>query len=138
MIRCIMTFVYRWQNDMPEYLILKRNPTLGGYWQPVTGYIDEPETNRYAALREFHEETGIVEYERIFDPQHYYFFDMNGITCSISVLAVEVNNHADVQLSFEHTAYMWVDYHEAQTMLHWKNNIEALQILHQKLLLTKE
>lgn len=137
MTRCVMTIVYRWQNNAPQYLLLKRNPELGGYWQPVTGFIEEPETNRYAALREFHEETGIMIYERVFDPHHYYSFDMNGDQCFISVLAVEVKNNPPIQLSFEHTAFQWVDYQEASKMLHWENNVEALTILHQQLLQTR-
>jgi dATP pyrophosphohydrolase len=131
-----MTIVYRWQNCEPQYLLLKRSQELGGYWQPVTGFIEEPEANRYAALREFHEETGIEIYERVFDPQHSYSFDMNGVECFMSVLAVEVKDSPSITLSFEHTAYKWVDYEEACKMLHWDNNIEALTILHQQLLQT--
>ncbi|NLZ92635.1 MAG: NUDIX pyrophosphatase [Firmicutes bacterium] len=133
MIRCIMAIVYSWQNDEPEYLLLKRNAALGGYWQPVTGFIEGPETNLEAALREFHEETGIKDYEKVFDPAHHYFFDMNGKKCTISVLAIEVKNKPEVILSYEHTTFKWVNFQEASEMLYWKNNVEALTILHQQI-----
>lgn len=128
--RCIMVFLYKWENGEPRYLLLKRNDTLGGYWQPVTGFIEEPETNRQAALRELEEETGIEIYERITDPKHYFFFDMNGVRCSVSVLAVEVSNPPEIQLSFEHTEHLWLPYAEAREKLFWDNNRATLDKLH--------
>lgn len=134
MIRCIMVWLYQWANAEPLYLLLKRNPSLGGYWQPVTGYIEPPENNRTAALRELLEETGIEKYEQVFDPEHYYFFDMNGQKCAMSVLAVEVKNPPAVRLSEEHTAFQWLSYADARRQLYWPNNKQALDILHVKLL----
>ena len=133
-VRCIMVFLYKWQNGEPQYLLLKRSLELGGYWQPVTGYIDEPETNRYAALRELNEETGIEIYDRVTDPHHYYFFDMNGTACSISVLAVEVSNPPNIEVSFEHTECKWLEYEDARNALFWENNVETLDKLHHLLL----
>ena len=109
---------------------------LGGYWQPVTGFIEEPETNREAALRELGEETGVELYERVTDPKHYFYFDMHGVKCSVSVLAVEVANPPDIQISFEHTEHCWLSYEEARKTLFWENNRETLDKLHN--LLTKK
>ncbi|NLM51342.1 MAG: NUDIX pyrophosphatase [Firmicutes bacterium] len=134
MIHCIMVWLYQWLEDEPLYLLLKRTPDLGGYWQPVTGYIEPPETNRAAALRELAEETGIEKYEQVFDPHHFYFFDMNGKKCAMTVLAVEVKNPPPIRLSEEHTACQWLSYAEARRKLYWPNNKEALDILHAKLL----
>jgi dATP pyrophosphohydrolase len=135
--RCIMVFLYQWQNGEPSYLLLKRNNELGGYWQPVTGFIEEPETNLEAALRELVEETGVELYERVTDPKHFFYFDMNGTKCSVSVLAVEVANPPDIQISFEHTAHCWLSYEEARETLFWENNRETLDKLHNQLT-TKE
>ena len=134
MARCIMVWLYQWVDGEIRYLLLKRNPYLGGYWQPVTGFIEEPETNRFAALREMQEETGIESYERVFDPQHYFYFDMNGEKCSVSVLAVEVKDPPPISLSFEHTDFAWLSYEEARKKLYWANNVETLDILHKQLL----
>ena len=134
MIRCIMVWLYQWTEKEPLYLLLKRTPSLGGFWQPVTGYIEPPESNRNAALRELFEETGIEKYEQVFDPQHYYFFNMHGKECAMSVLAVEVKNPPAIRLSEEHTAFQWLSYAEARQMLYWPNNMVALDILHEKLL----
>lgn len=133
--RCIMVFLYQWDNGEPKYLLLKRNHNLGGYWQPVTGFIEDPETNREAALRELGEETGIEIYVRVTDPKHFFFIDMNGVQCSMSVLAVEVAAPPpDIKLSFEHTEHLWLTYHEAREKLYWQNNRETLDKLHNQLL----
>jgi len=136
--RCIMVFLYRWENGEPQYLLLKRNRELGGYWQPVTGFIEEPETSRQAALRELGEETGIEIYERVTDPKHYFFFDMNGVQCSVSVLAVEVVDPPDIVRSFEHTDHLWLNYKEARQKLYWENNKETLDKLHAQLMAKKD
>ena len=132
-----MAFLYKWENGEPCYLLLKRSSKLGGYWQPVTGFIEEPETNRQAALRELSEETGIEIYERIIDPRHYFFFDMNGEKCSVSVLAIEVGSRPHIRLSFEHTEHCWLRYREARSRLYWENNRETLDKLHRQLLNNK-
>lgn len=136
--RCIMVFLYKWEKGEPWYLLLKRNQELGGYWQPVTGFIEEPETNRQAALRELIEETGIEIYERVIDPRHFFFFDMNGETCAVSVLAIEVANQEIIQLSYEHTEHCWLLYREARVILHWENNRDTLDKLHKLLLRESE
>lgn len=128
--RCIMVFLYKWENGKPRYLLLKRSKELGGYWQPVTGFFEEPETNRQAALRESFEETGIETYQRVVDPRLYFFFDMNGEKCAVSVLALEVAGQAQIQLSYEHTEHCWLHYREARLILYWENNRETLDKLH--------
>jgi dATP pyrophosphohydrolase len=132
-----MVFLYKWIDGEPQYLLLKRNQKLGGYWQPVTGFIEAPETNRCAALRELNEETGIEEYERVTDPYHYFFFDMHGIRCSVSVLAVEVTDPPTIEISFEHTDHQWLSYEEARQTLFWDNNVETLDKLHCQLMAEK-
>jgi len=49
------------------------------------------------------------------------------------VLAIEVKNKPEVILSYEHTTFKWVNFQEASEMLYWKNNVEALTILHQQI-----
>ena len=137
MTRCIMVFLYKWENGELRFLLLKRNSTLGGYWQPVTGFIEEPETNREAALRELGEETGIVDYERITDPKHFFLIDMHGIQCSVYVLAVEVSDPPTIKISYEHTEHQWLSYQNARNVLYWENNVETLDKLHTLLMAKK-
>ena len=43
-----------------EYLMLRRTPERGGYWQGVTGGVEDGETPCETARREIKEETGLV------------------------------------------------------------------------------
>jgi ADP-ribose pyrophosphatase YjhB (NUDIX family) len=131
--RCIMVFLYHRVNSQPMYLLLKRNLELGGYWQPVTGFIEPPETNREAALRELGEETGVKNYKRVIDPKHSFHINMNGLQCSVTVLAVEVSSQPQVRLSYEHTDHSWLNYTDARERLFWENNRETLDKLHRQL-----
>lgn len=134
MARCIMVFLYIWNNHEPVYLLLKRNTDLGGYWQPVTGFVEEPESNCRAALRELNEETGTENFACIYDCGHQFTIDMNGVPCTVSVFAVEAADPPDIRISYEHTEYIWLPYRRARKMLYWVNNMEALDMLHNRLM----
>jgi len=43
-----------------EYLLLRRIPSRGGFWQGVTGGVQQGEGLKEAAQRELLEETGLV------------------------------------------------------------------------------
>jgi len=51
--------IYRRNGDTIGYLLLKRLPERNGFWQPVTGGLEEGETRTEALYREIREETGI-------------------------------------------------------------------------------
>ena len=44
-----------------RYLLLKRRAEKGGFWQPVTGFVEAGESPPAAALREVAEETGLKD-----------------------------------------------------------------------------
>ena len=51
-------------NPAAEFLILKRNESLGGFWQPVTGGFEEGDKSLIQSCkREIEEETGITHLE---------------------------------------------------------------------------
>lgn len=59
----IEVVVFRVHNDRPEYLIMRRamhERVHPGMWQIITGMVEERETGREAAVRELHEEAGLV------------------------------------------------------------------------------
>lgn len=51
--------IFRRTKDGPEYLLLKRLPERNGFWQPVTGGVEDEETHEEALYREVFEETGV-------------------------------------------------------------------------------
>ena len=129
-----MVFIYKWEKSEPKYLLLKRSLALGGYWQPVTGFIEEPEKNREAALREISEETGIENYVHLTDLNHYFYFELHDVPYSVSVLAMEVADPPAISISCEHTDHRWLPYQEARHTLYWDNNVASLELLHNQLM----
>ncbi len=126
---CVMVLVYSKRNDRaPLYLLLKRNPGLGGYWQPVTGFIEGEESLEAAGLRELKEETGISDFLRVINTGYRFFFNMEDKLCTVGVVAVEVaySHHRAVKISFEHTDYCWLPYENAREALYWENNKKSL------------
>ncbi len=131
---CVMAFVYSWdERAEPLYLLLKRNAELGGYWQPVTGFIETGDFSlTEAALREVEEETGLKDFQRVVVLKHAFTFEMNEKNCSVGVVLLETHSeNSKVHLSFEHTQYRWECYPQARKLLYWENNKETLDRIHQ-------
>ena len=138
--RCIMAVVYYFPDNMePVYLLLKRTPQLGGYWQPVTGFMEQNESAVQAALREIEEETGLKSPRQIMDIdfRFSFFMEEDGIRCYVDTLGVEVE-HSQIELSFEHTDYRWLGYQKARELLYWDNNKKTLDLLHDQLQIATE
>ena len=113
-----------------KYLMLKRNPQKGGFWQPITGNVEIDETFEEAAIRELSEETGITNFVRIFDTGYSFdFFDDNRNQHE-KVFAVEITDETEVVLSIEHTESQWASKEDAiSKYLKYPGNITGLKTL---------
>ncbi len=117
-----------------RYLMLKRNPKKGGFWQPITGNVEIGETFEDAAIRELREETGIAKFIRIFDTGYFFEFFDNNRQQHEKVFAVEVGAETEVRLSEEHTEFQWATKNECfAKYLKYPGNISGLKILSRKL-----
>ena len=115
------------------FLMLKRSPERGAFWQPVTGNVEEGETFEHAALREVKEELGITEIVRLIDTEYSYEFNDNGLDQFERIFGVEVSPDKSVTLSSEHTEYAWATMEEAlNTFLKYPGNKEGLRRLYQR------
>ena len=125
----VEAILFRRKGSKVEYLLLKRLPKRNGFWQPVTGGVEEGETQKDALYREIREETGIKSLIRVLDDLHYFeFSDPN--PCQEYVYGVEVTLSDEIMLDLkEHSKYRWCNYQEALQLLRWKENKEALRKL---------
>lgn len=115
-----------------EFLILKRVPADGGFWQPMTGHTDPSENHEQALRRELQEEANLSEFVAVSDKLAEYFYDLRGESGRDSVYAVEVPHDSVVRLNpDEHEAYHWLQLEEALTYLKYDANKEAMQRVHQ-------
>lgn len=128
----IEVYVFRRRDSDIEYLLLKRNPRLGGYWQPITGSIEKEESPREAAIREICEETGKCDVKRLIGPLYCFRYVKEGKEFEEHVFGLE-SDDTPVMLSNEHTDRKWFRYEEALKALRWDENREGLRRLNVEL-----
>jgi dATP pyrophosphohydrolase len=120
------------------YLLLRRVSTYGGFWQPVTGSLEDGESHREAAVREVREETGVRAampdlidlglINRFVIAPEWRGKYAPGVTHNEEVcFALKVNDRAVLLDPVEHDAYVWVDYETALEMLYWDSSKKALR-----------
>lgn len=129
-----------------EFLLLKRTAARGGFWQPVTGGVEDTDADLSAAcFRELEEEAGIKREDvlRVTENVHEFDFDSRnfreGAVTSLHeyVFGFEVDPAVRVTLDFnvypEHEEFRWAWLEEALRLLKWESNREALRKLRARL-----
>ena len=112
-----------------QYLLLKRILEKGGFWQPVTGGLEEGETKIEALKREIREETGIKNIIKIIENVHYFEFLYPHLVKEYA-FGVEVSSDERVVLDGkEHSEFKWCSFQEALRLVEWKGNKDALKKL---------
>jgi dATP pyrophosphohydrolase len=119
-----------------HYLLLKRVASHGGFWQSVTGSLEDDETHRQAAAREVLEETGFIAREEdlielglvnTFEiaPQWRVKYAPDVTHNEEVCFALKVEER-DPQLDpLEHDAYVWETYDRALEMQYWESSKRA-------------
>ncbi len=124
-----------------RYLLLKRVSSHGGFWQSVTGSLEEGETHKQAAVREVLEETGINSREdQLIELGLINTFEIApewrskyapGITHNEEMCFALRVDACEVKVdSTEHEAYAWETYERAMEMLYWESNRRAFAAAH--------
>ena len=125
----VEAIIFRRNSNRIEYLLLKRLPERNGFWQPVTGGVEEGETLTEALRREIREETGIENLVRVIEDIYYFEFSDPNLNKEY-VFGVEVASTEVVVLDGEeHSEYRWCGIKDALQLLSWKENKEALEKL---------
>jgi len=128
----IEAHLFRVQNGLIEFLLLKRSPDeyYPNLWQMVSGSIEENETAFKAALREIKEETNLTPIKIWAAPKvnSFYSPDFDYI-CLIPVFAAQVDFNSLIQISLEHTEYKWVTPDKAVKMLAWDGQRRSVELI---------
>ena len=122
----VQVIVYRWAPKL-EYLILKRSPEDGGWWQPITGHIEPGETEMDALRRELDEEVGISKTKYVSGQIYTYDYEMPDGKGRDMVYMVEVAADQAITLSAEHVQYEWATLEAALERLKYAGNKESLR-----------
>jgi dATP pyrophosphohydrolase len=126
----VEVYVFRRRARRHELLVLRRAPhrrVLPGVWQPVTGKKNLGERSLTAAVREVHEETGLV-------PARWwalkwvtlYMDAAKDAPTVLPVFAAQIGAGDDVRLSSEHDDYRFVSLDRAGPMFLWDSQRRAL------------
>jgi dATP pyrophosphohydrolase len=127
----VQGILFRKINGKMQYLLLKRTPERGGFWQPVTGGLEEGETKIEALKREVREETGMKNIIGIIEDVHYFEFSDPHLFKEY-VFGVEISSDEKMVLDRrEHSQFRWCSFQEALRLLKWKENKEALTRLNE-------
>ena len=126
----VEVIVFKIVNKEPLFLLLKRNPHRGGFWQPVSGGVEEGEIALDAVKREMLEETGISKFSKIIENVHYFEFDTEKYgKLKEYVFGVQVPAGTEPKLSYEHTEMKWCALDAALYLLQFDSNKTAIKKL---------
>jgi dATP pyrophosphohydrolase len=141
----VLVYCYRRKADGSEYLMLRRTPKYGAFWQGVTGAPEVGETLLEGAARELKEETQLAPksldqvdfgYSFPVEDDWKWAYDPNVTKIDEFVFLAEVADDVEPILSFEHDSFEWAKVERAVGLLKWLNNRNALLYCHQLLLQT--
>jgi dihydroneopterin triphosphate diphosphatase len=132
--RIVDVCAFRFPDDAPEYLVLRRAPDERLYpllWQFVSGTIEEGERALDAALRELREETALPPLALWVAPHVNMFYDLerDSVNCN-PLFVARVPPATDPRLSSEHIAFAWLRFPEATKALVWPEQRSALDTIH--------
>jgi len=109
--------------------LLLNYPT--GHWDFVKGKIETKESTKKTAVRETKEETGIIDLEFIdgFEEKIEYNFQYDGNLIHKQVLFFLAETKTkEVNVSFEHTDYIWLDFEKALKKITYQNAKNVLSV----------
>jgi lipoyl(octanoyl) transferase len=124
--------VYRRAPQGLEFLLVKRVPEDGGFWQAITGTIDEGERAIETLKRELVEEAGITNPLHISEKLEDYSWggEEQGIIGNDQVFAVEVTPDTQIIIEpTEHSEFKWLPLQDAVTLLKYDGNKNSMRIV---------
>lgn len=128
----VIIVVYRKNNKKIEFLGLKRTKDQGGYWQFLTGKIEDKELIKDAAYREISEEINIDKIKNLIITEKIFCFsNWKNQKSAEQLCIVELQKTVKITVSTEHDEYGWFEYSALQELLKFDNNKEALLIAYE-------
>ena len=121
------------QNDGRLVLLVQKKDmrATAPRWRLLKGGVNEGETEVEALKREIFEETGLKNI-KIMDQVHRYEFVFNDIRHTVSSFLVKADSREPVKLQESELAgYIWTSFDNANGLLFWRNEKEAVRKLGQ-------
>ncbi|GMU59654.1 MAG: hypothetical protein AMXMBFR34_14170 [Myxococcaceae bacterium] len=109
--------------DDGKVLLLRRVPAKGGFWQIVTGRVEDGESVAHASVREVREETGLALLTRALDYVHAFAWGEASVPRVAREHAFGARAHLDARVVLspsEHDAFEWVTLEELCARVPWE------------------
>lgn len=131
--KSVCALVFRRTADGIRYLLLRRVPERGGFWQSVSGHVHKGETAEEGARREVREETGLEPLSVILvENVNVFFKPGEEIVYLEPCFGVEVAG-GEATLSGEHDEQRWVNLAGALGLIPFAGVREAFDELDRRL-----
>jgi|TARA_Y100000310_G_scaffold140092_1_gene139441 lipoyl(octanoyl) transferase len=126
----IQAIIYKKEGEDYKFLLLRRIPSRGGFWQSITGRCEDGETHLEAAKREIKEEIDVDNLKEILEDVYSFYLEEDPSKKEIA-FGFEVESDTEVNLDIcpEHDEAIWCTFDEALKLLKWPQNKEALRKL---------
>jgi lipoyl(octanoyl) transferase len=137
----IEVILFKKNGNRFKFLLLKRIPSRGGFWQFLTGGLEDKDKSHLdCAFRELKEELNLSKnsVKRIIDSMPHFEFDseFNGKKTGFReyVFGFEIDKNKKINLdNDEHEEMRWCSEEECLKLLYFENNKMALKNLIKKL-----
>lgn len=122
--------IFRRENKEILYLLLH---FAHGHWGFARGGVEKGEDYIETALREIEEETGLTKNDLEFIPKfqtnaQYYFQGYSGkLIQKENILFLAETTKEEIELSHEHTEYVWLPFKEAHKKLAFRTQQKMLK-----------
>ena len=130
-------------HDGDRVLLLHRHESRGGFWQPITGTLENGEPELDAARREIVEETGQTGEPKPLGVRQSFMIESQylasrgyatPIIASEAAFAARLDSRLPIRLDAEeHDTYGWFSFAEAYEKIRWTDDREALEVMERNL-----
>lgn len=119
-----------------EFLLIKRVPSDGGFWQPFTEGLEEGETIEECLKRGIKEELGLDNFISVTERLWSFPWENKKGEPNIDlVYGVEISRDVKIKInSEEHSEYKWCSFDEAVEILEKEDNRKAFEYFREKVM----
>ena len=122
-----------------KFLIIKRVPEDGGFWQPLTESLEDGESIEECLKRGVKEELGLDGVKSVTERLWSFPWENKRNEPNIDlVYGVEISENDEVKINpEEHSEYKWCTFDEAMGLLGKENNKKAFEYFKEKVISPK-
>jgi ADP-ribose pyrophosphatase YjhB (NUDIX family) len=131
----VRVFVFGYREQRPDYLLVRRDPSLESFWTPLHGPLGFGEKLESAVRREARDDAGLDRLGELIDlkmPATYLFGSEQIVEWNFAARANEISDA--LELNPDWSDFRWAEFTEAFPALEFEQDRAAILRLHTLLL----